>query len=66
MHLSYTIIRIRLLCTLVSLVSDELQELRQMRDATRLHIAQVMNIKPGVRECTTFFNSNDITTRWYL
>ena len=34
---------------LVSLVSDELQELRQMRDATRLHITQVMNIKPGVR-----------------
>ena len=36
--------------TTVSLVSDELQELRQMRDATKLHIAQVMNIKPGVRK----------------
>ena len=36
------------MCILVSLASDELQELHQMRDATRLHIAQVMNIKPGV------------------
>ena len=35
----------------VSLESDELQELYQMRDATRLQIAKVMNVKPGVKQC---------------
>ena len=36
--------------SVVSLVSDELQELRRMCDATKLHVAQVLNIKPGVRK----------------
>ena len=51
---------------LVSLVSDELQELRQMRDATRLHIAQVMNIKPGVRKYTLIRYPLLVTVMLYM
>ena len=43
-------INVILILSAVSLVSDELQELRRMRDATKLHVAQALNIKPGVRK----------------
>ena len=46
----HNIILIYVHLSVVSLVSDELQELRRMRDATKLHVAQVLNIKPGVRK----------------
>ena len=36
----------------VPIISDELKELYQMRDATRLKVKQVMNIDPGVRART--------------